>query len=133
MKAGLIQSWGEPGKSEPNHFHLPHSLIVDGDRIIVCDRENHRIQLFSLEGEFIGFWNDIKRPMDISRDSEGNFVVSEGQVDGASSRISVLDGSGGVLSRFECRGSGHGSWVDSRGDIYLAGVPDAIDKFVRQE
>ena len=129
----LIQSWGEPGKSEPNHFHLPHSLIVDGDRIIVCDRENHRIQLFSLEGEFIGFWNDIKRPMDISRDSEGNFVVSEGQVDGASSRISILDSSGGVLSRFECRGSGHGSWVDSRGDIYLAGVPDAIDKFVRQE
>ncbi len=129
----LIQSWGEPGKSEANHFHLPHSLIVDGDRIIVCDRENQRIQLFSLEGEFIGFWNDIKRPMDISRDSEGNFVVSEGQVDGASSRISVLDGSGGVLSRFECRGSGHGSWIDSRGDIYLAGVPDAIDKYVRQE
>ena len=34
----LIQSWGEPGKSEANHFHLPHSLIIDGDRIIVCDR-----------------------------------------------------------------------------------------------
>ena len=128
----LIQSWGEPGKSEANHFHLPHSLIIDSDRVIVCDRENHRIQLFSLDGGFLGFWNDIKRPMDISRDSEGNFVVSEGQVDGASARLSVLDPSGGVLSRFECRGSGHGSWIDSRGDIYLAGVPDAIDKYVRQ-
>ncbi len=77
-------------------------------------------------------WDDIKRPMDISMDKDGNFIVSEGEVDGASARISVLDKDGGVLSRFECRGSGHGSWVDSRGDIYLAGVPDAIDKYVRQ-
>jgi len=43
-----------------------------------------------------------------------------------------LDKKGGVLSRFDCRGSGHGSWIDARGDIYLAGVPDAIDKYVRK-
>ena len=90
----LIQSWGEPGKSEANHFHLPHSLIIDGDRIIVCDRENHRIQLFTLNGEFIEFWNDIQRPMDISRDPEGNFLVSEGTVNGSSARISIVDPSG---------------------------------------
>ena len=128
----LIQSWGEPGKSEANHFHLPHSLIIDGDRIIVCDRENHRIQLFTLNGEFIEFWDDIQRPMDISRDPEGNFLVSEGTVNDGSARISILDPQGGVLARFDCRGSGHGSWIDSRGDIYLAGVPDAIDKYVRE-
>ena len=127
----LKQSWGEPGKAEPSHFHLPHSLLVDGDRVIVCDRENHRIQLFSLDGEFLEVWYDIQRPMDISKDSEGNYLVSEGQVDSAA-RISILDNSGGVLSRFECRGSGHGSWIDSRGDIYLAGLTGAIDKYVRQ-
>ena len=128
----LKSSWGQPGKSGPTEFHLPHSLIVDGDRIIVCDRENHRIQLFTLEGEYITMWTDIKRPMDISIDKDGLLHVSEGQVDGASARISVLDKDGGVVSRFECRGSGHGSWVDSRGDIYLAGVPDAIDKYVKK-
>ena len=127
----LKQSWGEPGKAGPNHFHLPHSLLVDGDRVIVCDRENHRIQLFSLDGEFLGVWDDIQRPMDISKDPEGNYLVSEGQVDSAA-RISILDNSGSVLSRFECRGSGHGSWIDSRGDIYLAGLTGAIDKYVRQ-
>ena len=127
----LKQSWGEPGKAGPNHFHLPHSLLVDGDRVIVCDRENHRIQLFSLDGEFLEVWDDIQRPMDISKDPEGNYLVSEGQVDSAA-RISILDNSGGVLSRFECRGSGHGSWIDSRGDIYLAGLTGAIDKYVRQ-
>ncbi len=128
----LKQSWGEPGKTDPNDFHLPHSLLIDGERVIVCDRENHRIQVFSLDGQFQEIWNDIQRPMDISRDRNGNFVVSEGQVDGGSARISIINNSGGVLARFDCRGSGHGSWIDSRGDIYLAGVPDAIDKYVRQ-
>jgi len=128
----LISSWGQPGKSSPGEFHLPHSLIVDGDRILVCDRENHRIQLFTLDGEYITMWTDIKRPMDISMDKDGLYHVSEGQVDGASARISVLDNDGGVVSRFECRGSGHGSWVDSRGDIYLAGIPDTIDKYVKK-
>jgi DNA-binding beta-propeller fold protein YncE len=129
----LKASWGQPGKTSASEFHLPHSLLIDQDeRVIVCDRENHRIQIFDLNGEFITMWTDIQRPMDISVDSDGVFCVSEGTVDDSSARISLLDKDGAVLSRFECRGSGHGSWMDSRGDIYLAGVPDAIDKFVRQ-
>jgi hypothetical protein len=43
----LLMSWGEPGKTAPNQFHLPHSLVVDEDGIIyLCDRENSRIQVF---------------------------------------------------------------------------------------
>lgn len=127
----LKKSWGEPGKGGPNEFHLPHSIIVDGDNVIVCDRENDRIQIFDLDGGFKEIWEDIQRPMDISMDSDGNYMVSEGQRDN-SARISILDKKGGVLARWDCRGSGHGSWIDSRGDIYLGGVPDAIDKFVRK-
>jgi len=127
----LKKSWGEPGKGGPNEFHLPHSILVDGDNVIVCDRENDRIQVFSLDGDFKEIWDDIQRPMDISIDSDGNYMVSEGQRDN-SARISILDKKGGVLARWDCRGSGHGSWIDSRGDIYLGGVPDAIDKYVRK-
>src|SRR6266508_652044 len=44
----LISSWGEPGKTAPTQFHLPHSLVVDEDGIIyLCDRENSGIQVFS--------------------------------------------------------------------------------------
>ena len=129
----LKTSWGEPGKTGPNQLHLPHSLMVDADgKVYVCDRENHRIQVFSAEGGFLAIWDDIQRPMDISVDRDGVFHVSEGPVDGSSARISLLDKNGAVQARFQCRGSGHGSWVDSRGDIYLAGVPEAIDKYVRQ-
>ena len=87
------------------------------------------MQLFTLDGEFMTIWNDIQRPMDISVDSEGVLYISEGSVNDSSARVSVLDASGNVLARFDCRGS----WVDSRGDIYV-GLSDGtgIDKFVRQ-
>jgi DNA-binding beta-propeller fold protein YncE len=129
----LKLSWGQPGKTEAGHFHLPHSLIVHQDKVYVCDRENHRIQVFALDGQFLTIWTDIQRPMDISVDQEGMFVVSEGSVGGSSARVSVLDPDGGVLARFDCRGSGHGSWVDSHGDIYvgLGSPPGGVDKFVR--
>ena len=47
----LRMSWGEPGKTAPNQFHLPHSLVIDEDGIIyLCDRENSRIQVFRRRG-----------------------------------------------------------------------------------
>jgi DNA-binding beta-propeller fold protein YncE len=109
-------------------------LIVVDDKVYVCDRENHRIQIFNLDGEFIDLWTDIQRPMDISIDRDGVLYVSEGSVNGSSARISVLDQEGKVLARFDCRGPGHGSWVDSQGNIYvgLADPPGGVDKFVRQ-
>ena len=135
----LVASWGEPGKTDPNQFHLPHSLAVDeGGKVYVCDRENHRIQVFTTDGEYVTMWNDIQRPMDITIGKDGVFYVSEGEVDGSSARISLLDADGKVLARFDCRGPGHGSWVDSHGDIYL-GIGDpggtgvgGVDKYVRK-
>jgi DNA-binding beta-propeller fold protein YncE len=127
-------SWGEPGKTDPNHFHLPHSLLVHEGRVYVCDRENHRLQVFNTDGEYLTMWTDIQRPMDISVDREGVLYVSEGSVHDSSARVSVLTTDGEVLSRFDCRGPGHGSWVDSRGDIYVGlSNPGGVDKFVRQD
>ena len=130
----LVSSWGEPGKGGPNEFHLPHSLVVGQDgRIYLCDRENSRIQVFSAEGEYITMWTDMQRPLDISQDLEGNFVISERvREDGGPAQMSVLDGEGNVLARWPSR-SAHGSWVDAHGDIYLALTAEkSIDKYVRQ-
>ena len=30
----LLASWGEPGKEGPSQFHLPHSVLVDGDGLV---------------------------------------------------------------------------------------------------
>jgi DNA-binding beta-propeller fold protein YncE len=129
----LKKSWGEPGKTAPGQFHLPHSLIVAHEKVYVCDRENHRIQVFDMDGKFLELWTDIQRPMDISVDRDGMLYVSEGSVNNSSARVSILDTAGKVLSRFDCRGPGHGSWVDSHGDIYVGlNNPGGVDKFVRQ-
>jgi DNA-binding beta-propeller fold protein YncE len=126
-------SWGEPGKTESGQFHLPHSLVVSEGLVYVCDRENHRLQVFDTDGKFVTMWTDLKQPMDISVDKDGVFYVSEGRAGGSSARVSVLNRDGAVLARFDCRGTGHGSWVDSRGDVYVAlGDPGGVDKFVRQ-
>src|SRR5262245_13953019 len=67
----LVASWGEPGKTEPGQFHLPHSLVVDRDgTIYVCDRENNRIQVFAADGRFLTMWTDMRRPLDISVDRD---------------------------------------------------------------
>ena len=129
----LLASWGEPGKEGPNQFHLPHSLFVDDDGLVyVCDRENSRIQVFSAEGRFITMWTDLRRPLDISEDSEGILHVSEGGVSGLSPRVSLLDKQGGVVARWDSE-SAHGSWVDAHGDIYMAlGATMRVDKYVKQ-
>lgn len=72
----LIQSWGRPG-SAPGEFHLPHSLCVHRDTIMVADRENYRIQVFSHSGELLDIWDDVRRPSDLCVDSQGRVFVSE--------------------------------------------------------
>ena len=45
-----IKSWGEPG-IEPGQFLRPHNIAVDDeDRVIVADREAHRVQVFDTDG-----------------------------------------------------------------------------------
>jgi DNA-binding beta-propeller fold protein YncE len=53
----LLHSWGEPG-SDPGQFSLPHNIAMFGDdAVIVADRENHRVQLFGLDGTFRKEWH----------------------------------------------------------------------------
>jgi len=143
VNGDLIRSWGEPGKTEPNQFHLPHSVLVTQDDLVyVCDRNNRRVQIFSLDGQYVDMWTDLRRPTDIVVDKDGIFYISEYAVDGLPPRVSVVDKEGQVLSRWDSR-SGHSLWVDSRGDIYLAlsrgvrqtdpSLVNSVDKYVRRE
>jgi DNA-binding beta-propeller fold protein YncE len=117
----LATSWGQPGKLAPGEFHVPHSVWVHTDgRVIVADRENNRIQVFTSDGEFLDQWSDLFRPSDIFVDQDGIVYVAE-----LDSLVAILSLSGELLARWgsptedgRLRG-GHSIWVDSRGDIYV--------------
>jgi DNA-binding beta-propeller fold protein YncE len=127
-EGALVSSWGNPGKEQPGDFHLPHSLWVDRQgSVYVCDRENSRIQVFSPEGKFISQWRDIHRPTDIYISPDEIAYVSE-----IRPSVSVLEKTGKVLARFDSP-SGHGLWVDSVGDIYLASNSGkSLTKYIRK-
>jgi hypothetical protein len=127
----LKASWGTPGHG-PGQFHLPHSIAVDADaNLLVADRANKRIQIFSPDGEFLGQWTGMGGPNDISRGQDGNFYIAEQEDGGNPAYVTVRDGQGAVLAKMESRHV-HGVGVDSHGDIYAGLTQDrGVDKFVR--
>lgn len=117
----LQMSWGAPGKTAPGEFHVPHGVWVHTDgRVLVADRENNRVQIFSPQGEFLTQWTDLARPCDIYIDADGAVYIPE--LDGL---ITILSLDGKILARWRSStgtgdgDGGHAVWVDSRGDIYL--------------
>ena len=135
-------SWGEPG-SGPGEFDLPHAIAVDRyDRVYVADRENSRIQIFDLKGQYIEQWNNIVRPDDLFIDAEENLFVAElGERAGKGpnvkvephtpyGRVTVLSLEGEVKTRIgtdqpTAPGSffaPHGLWADSNGALYVGEV-----------
>ena len=84
-----VKSFGGPG-SEPGKMQTPHGLWLDerGEepRLLVCDRENHRLQWFTLDGAFVRLVDkDLRRPCNVWPFEKGLLVADLG------GRITVLD------------------------------------------
>ena len=126
----LISSWGTPG-SGPLQFRVPHSIWIDRQGVLyVCDRDNHRIQLLSPDGEFIGQWTGFDQPTDICMDAAEQTVYITGQ--GDNHRVSVLNREGKFLACWAPPASNHGIWGDSRGGLYIAEeLRKGVTKYVR--
>jgi peptidylglycine monooxygenase len=112
----LKQTWGKQGDG-PGEFTTPHAVWIDGEgRVLVADRENNRIQVFTGDGDYLDSWGDHYHPMDIYVDADGLIYVTD-QIP----RLSVLAADGRLVGR--CRPvlyGAHGLWGDSRGNLYLA-------------
>lgn len=139
----LRRSWGEPG-SGPGQFRLPHAVVALGDgRLVVADRENERLQVFSDQGRCTDIWTDVQRPCALTGTDEGWLIVGElawtpgerswrrGAITAPHpARITVLDERGRVVDRLTGgpgEGDGgflapHGIAMDRRGHLYLAEV-----------
>lgn len=134
-----IKSWGEPG-TDPGQFSLPHNIAMFGDdHVIVCDRENHRVQVFTLDGDFVKEWHVHKatavyagkgRDTNVYIGEQGPPAVQFG-VRNLGHRVSIYGRDGKLRTRLGAALPGEGPdqflWphsvtVDSHGDIYVAEV-----------
>ena len=122
-----ISSFGSPG-SGPGQFRVPHSVRVSSDgRVYVADRENHRVQVFTPEGEFHAEWTDFKCPMGVHIDDTQVVYVTD-QVP----RLSIFSLDGELLARGRTFEGAHQVYTDSEGSIY--GVDTAnqrVQKFAK--
>ena len=134
-----ILSWGVPG-SENGQFSLPHNISMIGeDKVIVADRENFRLQIFDLEGNYIDQWH-LHHPMSVTEGKNGDKNLYIGEmgppdvqigVKGLGNRIVVLSPEGEKIDAFGHGLPGqnddqfvapHGVTTDSKGNVYVGEV-----------
>jgi hypothetical protein len=69
----FLRTIGKTGTG-PGEFRTPHALEFDSKgRLIVADRHNHRIQILTKDGKFIGEYDDFSRVSGLAID--GNDVI----------------------------------------------------------
>lgn len=133
-----LLSWGEPG-GDPGQFYVPHSLaFIDDEHLVVCDRENFRLQIFTLDGVFVDQWHAFRPCAVTVSEATGLLYVAElgpapayhGLPD-LGSRIRILTPSGQRVGSMGARTPGHGRdqfmaphslAFDSSGALYVAEV-----------
>lgn len=80
----FIKTWGKLGTG-PGEFDIPHCLVFDSKgRILVCDRNNNRIQIFDQEGNYISEWKQFSRPSGIAIDAKGIIYVADSESESVS-------------------------------------------------
>jgi DNA-binding beta-propeller fold protein YncE len=68
--------------SGPGEFRTPHGLVWDSQgRLIVADRHNHRIQILTKSGSYIGELTQFSRASGIAIDANDTIYVSDSESD----------------------------------------------------
>ena len=98
---------------------MPHGVLIDRHgRVLVCDRENDRVQVFSQAGEFLSIWpTQLIGPAMMYVDDEDIVYIPEHN----GGMVSILTMEGERLAQWgdpKYR-SCHGIWGDSHGDLYV--------------
>jgi DNA-binding beta-propeller fold protein YncE len=77
----FLRTIGKTGTG-PGEFRTPHALVFDSQgRLIVADRHNHRIQILTKEGKYIGEYRDFSRVSGLAIDKDDNIYAADSESD----------------------------------------------------
>jgi DNA-binding beta-propeller fold protein YncE len=133
-----LLSWGAYG-TDPGQFNLVHSIATDAKgRIYIADRENHRVQIFDGQGNYMTQWNNLHRPCGLHIEGDLAYIGQlpthldvNADYSNLGACVSIHDLSGRRMAKLgdvrPGEGPGqfvapHGLAVDSEGDIYVGEV-----------
>ena len=123
-----------PDGPGPGQFSIVHAIRVSSDGMVyVADRENRRVQVFTLEGEYVdqivSGSSSFARNLALSHDPEQRFLYV-----GGGSGIMVLDRRAlDIVTTIEgddMLGTGHHIETDSQGNLYIAATGNGYQKLV---
>ena len=79
LRLGNVAFGSSPPASRPRPgLNVPHDVVVDRDsQLIVSDRENHRLQFFTLDGEFVSMFA-VTHPNKVLIDPDGVLHIGGG-------------------------------------------------------
>ena len=113
----FIKAWGTKGTG-PSQFNTPHTIALDSkNRVIVGDRNNSRVQVFDMDGNFIEMWTNLGAPYGMAIAKDDTLYVS----DADAGKITVSK-NGKILDVIENLGRPHLIALDPSGAIYMADV-----------
>jgi sugar lactone lactonase YvrE len=139
---GREATWGRPGQG-PLEFAIPHGIALAPDgNLLVADRENHRIQVISPGGEYLGEIRGLFRPCAIQVAEDGTMFIPELGADTTGplagrpvpSRVTVLAPDGSVAARWGDHDglpagnfvAAHDICLDDEGSVYVAEVTQTM-------
>ena len=125
----LVKQWGSAG-SGPGEFHLPHGITVDeSGTIYVADRENGRVQRFTLDGKYLGEWANLGKVFAITA-SHGRLWIGTQQrnePNGAPGWLMEIDKHNGkVLGLVDSAGGQHTVNLATDGGLLAGARPNTV-------
>ena len=131
--------WGEKGTG-PGQFDLVHAIAIDKTgRVYVADRNNNRIQIFDLDGNYQTEWTHLGRPYGFYICGKGMIFICGLVPENGKFRVLRVNPDGKVLDEFGETGAGPGQFkmahsihVAKAGGVYVAdGAGNYVQKFTR--
>jgi len=127
-----VREWGTPGTG-PGQFRLPHGIAIDAEgTLYVADRENGRVQRFSLEGRYLGEWNHLGKTFSLKITPAGDVWIGTQPHDvanGVESWLVRVDRRTAKIIGCLESGGHHSIEVNADGEPLTGARPDKVQWF----